>query len=204
MPILPKRPANRVTFVSIMIAFSLVLGACVNKSVNDVAVGDAGQAYMVKFGTVIEAHKVNIKGDPQLGPGAGALVGGGVGYSSHQNAGSTLGGALAGALAGAIIQNIAETNNGMEYTIAFADGSVQVIDQAQNDGDTVLEVGAPVMVQFGATRNRVLSAANLPKEVTAPKSVKVAGAPKTGPKIKVETCQKTALGDGVRKTCTEE
>lgn len=190
--------------IVISFAIALPLGGCVNKSVNDVAVGDAGQAYTVKFGTVIEAHQVNIKGDPQLGPSAGALLGGGAGYASHRDAGTVLAGALAGALVGAIAQNIAETNNGMEYTIAFADGSVQVIDQAQKEGDPVFEAGAPVMVQFGATRNRVLSAANLPKEVTAPKSVKVAGAPKGGPKAKITTCQKTAVGEGVRKTCTEE
>lgn len=188
----------------VILVAALPLGACVNKSVNDVAVGDAGQAYTVKFGTVIEAHKVNIKDDPQKGASVGMLAGGGAGYAMGHNSGSTIGGALAGALAGAIIQNMAETNNGMEYTIAFADGSVQVIDQVQKDGDPVFEAGAPVMVQFGATRNRVLSAANLPKEVTAPRGVKVAGAPKGGPKIKIETCQKTGVGEGVRKTCTQE
>lgn len=202
-----RRSLGRQTFALrafALIALGLPMSACVNKSVNDVAVGDAGQAFTVKFGTVIEAHQVNIKGDPQLGASAGALAGGGVGYVAGHNSGSTLGGALAGALAGAIIQNIAESNNGMEYTIAFADGSVHVIDQAQKDGDPVFAAGSPVMVQFGATRNRVLSAANLPREVTAPKGVKVAGAPVGGPKVKIEVCQKTTVGDGVRKTCTQE
>jgi outer membrane lipoprotein SlyB len=183
---------------------ALPLGACVNKSVNDVALGDAGQAYTVKFGTVIEAHKVNIRTDPKTGVGAGALVGTGAGYAAHQDAGTVLAGALAGAIAGAVVQNIAESNNGVEYTIAFADGSVQVIDQVQDDKDQVFEPGSAVMVQFGATRNRVLSAANLPKEISAPKGVKVAGAPKGGPKIKVETCQKSGIGEAVRKTCTQE
>lgn len=187
-----------------VLALVLPLGACVNKSVNDVALGDAGQAFTVKFGTVIEARRVNIKDDPQKGVGAGALVGGGAGYAANQDSGTVLAGALAGAIAGAVIQNFAETNNGMEYMIAFADGSVQVIDQVQKDDDPVFQPGAAVMVQFGATRNRVLSAANLPKEITAPKGVKVAGAPKGGPKIKVETCQKAEVGEAVRKICTQE
>lgn len=188
---------------TIMLAWPL--GACVNKSVNDVAVGDAGQSYMVKFGTVIEAHKVNIRTDPKTGASAGALAGGGAGYAMGRgDGGATLGGALAGAIAGAIIQNMAETNNGIEYTIAFSDGSVQVIDQVQEESDPVFATGAPVMVQFGATRNRVLSAANLPKEVAQPKGVKVAGAPQGGPKIKVETCQKAGVGSGERKSCTQE
>jgi len=190
--------------LTILLGSTFFLAACVNKSVNDIAIGDTGQAYSVKFGTVIEAHRVNIKDDPQKGVSAGALVGGGAGYATHQGSGSVLAGALAGAIAGAVIQNIAETNNGMEYTIAFADGSVQVIDQVQKDEDPVFEPGAPVMVQFGATRNRVLSAANLPKEIAAPKGVKVAGAPKGGPKIKVETCQKAGVGQTVRKTCVQD
>lgn len=190
--------------LAVILACALALAGCINKSINDVAVGDAGQAYTVKFGTVIEAHRVNIKDDPQKGVGAGALIGGGAGYAAHQDAGTVLAGTVAGAIAGAVIQNIAETDNGTEYTIAFADGSVQVIDQVEKAGDPVFEPGAPVMVQFGATRNRVLSAANLPKEVRAPKGVQVAGAPKGGPKIKIENCQKAGVGEGVRKTCIEE
>ena len=184
---------------------TLQLAGCVNKSVNDVAIGDAAQAYTVKFGTVVEAHKVNIRTDPKTGASVGAVAGGGAGYAMGKgDSGAALGGALIGAIAGAVIQNMAETSNGVEYTIAFADGSVQVIDQLQADTDPVFQVGAPVMVQFGATRNRVLSAANLPKEVAAPKGIKVAGAPKGGPKIKIETCQKAGVGTGERKTCTQE
>lgn len=183
---------------------ALLLGACVNRSVNDVALGDAGQAFKVKFGTVLAAKQVNIRSDPSLGASGGLLLGGaaGAGYGNTRTA--ALEGAIAGALAGAVAQQMIETGNGYEYTIAFTDGSTEVIDQRQAAEDPVFTAGAAVMVQYGATRNRVLPADNLPTNVAMPKSVKVAGAPKPTRHLGVTTCQKMPSGSGERKTCTEE
>ena len=36
------------------------LSGCANRSVNEVSVGDSGQAYKVKFGTVIAQKPVNV------------------------------------------------------------------------------------------------------------------------------------------------
>ena len=189
----------------VMALVGLVLGACVNKGVNDVALGDAGQAYKVKFGTVLEAHKVNIRSKPDEAVAGGALIGAGAGAGLGHSYASTLEGMFAGAIAGAVAQSVVETGNGIEYTIAFSDGTTQVIDQVQAPEDPVFEAGAPVMVQFGATRNRVLSAANLPTMVAHPKEVRVAGSPKPPHDLKSSTCQKTAIGtDELRKTCTDQ
>ena len=184
--------------------FALPLGACVNRSVNDVAIGDAGQAYKVKFGTVLAVKQVNIRSDPSLGASGGLLLGGaaGAGYGNTRTA--ALEGALAGALAGAVAQQMIETSNGYEYTIAFTDGSTEVIDQRQATEDPVFQPGAAVMVQYGATRNRVLPADQLPANVAMPKSVQVAGASKPTRHLGVTSCQKMPSGAGERKTCTEE
>ncbi len=183
---------------------ALSLGACVNRSVNDVALGDAGQAFKVKFGTVLAVKQVNIRSDPTIGTSGGLLLGGaaGAGYGHSETA--ALEGAIAGALAGAVAQQVYETGNGYEYTIAFTDGSTEVIDQRQATEDVVFKPGAAVMVQYGATRNRVLPADNLPTNVAMPKSVKVAGAPKPTRHLGITTCQKMPSGNGERKTCTEE
>lgn len=175
-----------------------------NKSVNDVAITDAGQSYKVKFGTVLEQHPVNIKSSPDIGVGAGALFGAGAGAEIGHSSTSAIEGMLAGAVAGAVVQNAIESGNGVEYTIAFNDGTTQVIDQVQVATDPVFQPGAPVMVQFGATRNRVLSAANLPDTVAHPKEVRVAGAPKPPLNLKVTNCQKTPVEGQLRKTCTEQ
>ena len=146
----------------------LPLGACVNRSVNDVALGDTGQAFKVKFGTVLAAKQVNIRSDPTIGPSGVPLLGGaaGAGYGNTRMA--ALEGALAGALAGAVAQQMIETGNGYEYTIAFTDGSTEIIDQRQAAEDPVFQPGAAVMMQYGATRNRVLPTDNFPTNVAMP------------------------------------
>ena len=174
-----------------------------NKSVNDVAITDAGQSYKVKFGTVLEQHPVNIKSSPDIGVGAGALFGAGAGAEIGHSSTSAIEGMLAGAVAGAVVQNAMETGNGIEYTIAFADGSTQILDQLQGPGDPVFKPGSAVMVEFGATKHKILSAEALPETVAHPKEVRVAGAPKPT-SIKVQSCTKTKSTDQERKVCTDQ
>ena len=131
-----------------------------------------------------------------LGAGAGAVAG--------NSGNAVLAGAVIGGILGAIAHNAAETNNGIEYTIAFADGTTQVIDQLQLKTDQVFQAGAPVMVQFGANINRVLSAANLPENVSHPKEVHVEGAPPPPANIGVQTCQTGFSWNSVRSACTPQ
>lgn len=190
---------------ALFLLLPLLLGACVNKSVNDVALGDAGQAYKVKFGTILDVHSVNIRSKPDNAIGGGALLGGGAGYALGRNETSTVEGILAGAVAGAVVHQMAETENGVEYTIAFSDGTTQIIDEALTKDGGVFKPGDAVMVQFGASQNRVLPAENLPKTVALPKVVTVAGAPKPPTKLGVKSCVITSASDGVsRKNCTDD
>ncbi len=191
----------KISFFLSLIAISLA--ACVTKGVNDISADDAGQASKVKFGTVIAQHAVNIHADPNLGIGTGALLGGGAGAAFGQSNQATLEGILAGAIAGAVVQNAVESGNGIEYTIAFADGSTQILDQLQGPGDPIFQPGASVMVEFGPTKHKILSAANLPDTVAHPKVVQVAGAPKPTT-IKVQSCTKTKSTDQERKVCTDQ
>lgn len=186
-----------------LLAVTISLAACVTRGVNDISADDAGQSSKVKFGTVIAQHPVNIRFDPSVGVGAGALAGGGAGAAFGRSNDATLAGILAGAIAGAVVQNALETGNGVEYTIAFADGSTQILDQLQGPGDPVFQPGAAVMVEFGATKHKILSAENLPDTVAHPKVVQVAGAPKPST-IKVQSCTKTKSADQERKVCTDQ
>jgi len=187
-----------------IVAISLLVSACSTfRGVNDIAADDAGQASKVKFGTVIAEHAVNIHASADIGVGAGALLGAGAGAEiGHSNA-STLEGMLAGAVAGAVVQNAMETGNGIEYTIAFSDGSTQILDQLQGPGDPIFKPGLAVMVEFGATKHKILSAEALPETVAHPKEVRVAGAPKPT-SLKVQSCTKTKSTDQERKVCTDQ
>jgi outer membrane lipoprotein SlyB len=193
----------RLQSIIALLAVAISLEACVTRGVNDISVDDVGQSSKVKFGTVIAQHPVNIRFDPSIGVGAGVLAGGGAGAAFGRSNEATLGGILAGAIAGAVVQNALETGNGIEYTIAFADGSSQILDQLQGPGDPIFKPGAAVMVEFGATKHKILSAENLPDTVAHPKVVQVAGVPKPST-IKVQSCTKTKSADQERKVCTDQ
>lgn len=194
---------NKVWIPASLIA-ALLLSGCANRSVNDVSVEDAGQSYKVKFGTVLEQHPVNIRSKGDAATGGGALLGAGAGAVAGNSGNAVLAGAVIGGILGAIAHNAAETNNGIEYTIAFADGTTQIIAQLQLKTDQVFQAGAPVMVQFGANINRVLSAANLPENVSRPKEVRVEGAPPPPANIGVQTCQTGFSWNSVRSACTSQ
>ena len=183
-------------------AVAIPLAGCANKSVSDVSVADSGQAYPVKFGTVLAQSPVNIRSSAEAATTGGALAGGVGGAALGRSGGAVLAGMLVGGIAGAIAQNAAETKNGIAYTIAFADGSTQVINQLQAETDPVFQPGEPVMVQFGATRNIVSSAAHLPNTIAQPKQVRVQGAPAQTGKVGVRSCQATAMGNSVKDSCT--
>ncbi len=178
------------------------LAGCANKSVNDVRVGDSGQAYQVKFGTVLAQKPVNVRSDPTAATGGGALAGGLAGAAIGRSDGAALAGLLIGGIAGAVAHHAAETNNAIQYTIAFADGSTQVINQIQNSEDPVFQPGHPVMVQFGATRNLVLDASHLPNRVRQPKQVQVEGAPARSGPIGVRSCQAAVTGGTLKESCS--
>ncbi len=192
----------RLLLLACMIA--IPLAGCANKSVSDVSVVDSGQAYPVKFGTVLAQSPVNIRSSGEAAASGGALLGGVGGAALGRSSGAVLAGAIVGGLAGAIAHNAAETKNGIAYTIAFADGSTQVINQLQAETDPVFQPGEPVMVQFGATRNIVSSAAHLPNTVAQPKQVRVQGAPAQSGKVGVRSCQATAMGNSVKDSCTTQ
>ena len=188
--------------ILLIIAFGLM--GCANESVNDVSLGDAGQAYTVKFGTVLDSHPVNVRSKAGAATGVGALAGGTAGAILGNSGGALLAGAVVGGLAGATAHQVAESNNGFEYTIAFADGSTKVIDQIQSKSDPVFKSGDAVMVQFGATKNRVLPAKNLPQTVPHPKEVRVEGAPPPPNQLGSESCQASTSIGSAKVGCTKE
>ena len=187
---------------SVVLLCVLTLG-CANRSLNDVKEADASQAYKVKFGTIIDQRRVNIRFSVQPAVTAGAFAGSVAGAAAGGNSAAWLVSAAAGGLAGMGLHHYFETDNGIEYTISFSDGTTQVIDQLQGDDDPVLPNGSAVMVQFGARINRVLPAGHLPDRVAAPKQVKVKGRPDPSGRLDVKTCQKGPADDTSKESCTQ-
>jgi len=193
-------------FKSVIIAClaALTLAGCANRSVRDVSVGDSGQSYKVKFGTVLAQQSVNVRSSGEAAATGGALVGGLAGAGLGRSYGAGLAGVLVGGIAGAAAHHAAESNNAIQYTVAFADGTTQVINQIQTAEDPVFQPGHPVMVQFGATRNLVLDASKLPSNVRQPRMVRVQGAPVQNRSIGVRSCQAAVRGEAVAGSCTDQ
>ena len=153
---------------------------------------------------MIAQGTVNVRSSGEAAAGGGALAGGLAGALIGRSDGAALAGLVIGGIAAAAAHHAAETGNAIQYTIAFADGSTQVINQLQSPEDPVFRPGHSVMVQFGADRNLVLDASHLPSNVRRPKQVVVEGGrPQNGP-IGVTSCQSANIGGTRKASCTEQ
>ncbi len=158
---------------SCLILAALLLSGCANKSTTDILQADSGQAFSVRYGTIMSHRPVSVRSDSTAAVGSGAFFGGvGAAVISKTN-GATLAGFLLGAVAGEALHELAETDNGIEYVIAFGDGTTMIIAQIQRSREPVLAEGTRVIVQFGAKVNRVISAEHLPTELAAPTELKI-------------------------------
>lgn len=189
--------------IFIVVLLCSVFTGCANRSLKDVKEADASQAYKVKFGTIIDQRRVNIRSSTQPAVAGGALAGSVAGAVAGGNSAGWLISTAAGGLSGMGLHHYFETDNGTEYTISFADGSTLLIDQLQGKDDPVLPNGSAVMVQFGARINRVLPASHLPDQVAPPKEVRVKGRPAPSDRLDVKACQKGPADDSTKDNCTQ-
>jgi outer membrane lipoprotein SlyB len=180
---------------------ALLLSACANRRTTDIDVEDSSQAHKVKFGTVLGARVVTVRSEDAPSMAGGALLGGAAGALVGQTNGATLAGLALGGLAGFGLHRLIEHENAIEYTVALADGQTVLIAQLQGSAERVFKSGDAVMVQYGSTVNRVLSAEHLPDKVAKPKGVAVTGA--TGDKLETKVCDKAQIGRAQREVCTQ-
>ncbi len=162
----------RFLFVSAVFAACLLSG-CANKSTTDILLEDAGQAFKTRYGTILSHRPVSVRSDSSLAVGSGAFLGGVGGAVVGKTNGTTLAGFLLGMVAGEALHELAETDNAIEYVVAFGDGTTMIIDQVQRDREAVLQQGTRVIVQFGAKINRVISAEALPTTIAPPAELQI-------------------------------
>ena len=149
------------------------LQGCANKSTTDILLEDAGQAFKTRYGTILSHRPVSVRSDSSLAVGSGAFLGGVGGAVVGKTNGTTLAGFLLGMVAGEALHELAETDNAIEYVVAFGDGTTMIIDQVQRGREPVLEQGTRVIVQFGAKTNRVISAEALPTTIAPPAELQI-------------------------------
>ena len=163
---------------AIMMATAFItLEGCAFPGQNQYEANDVGRPISVQFGTVVSSRSINIKGQQS---GAGALIGGAAGGLGGSQIGAGVGSgaaafglALVGLAAGAIAEQSLIDRPGVEYTVVLQSGQTYIFAQNLNKGDTVIEPGHRVMVQYGYGYMRVLPADTIPTELERPKGVTV-------------------------------
>ena len=169
------------SFLPLALFASLLLSGCANKSTTDIPLEDAGQAFKTRYGTILSQRPVSVRSDSTQAVGGGAFLGGAAGAVIGQTNGAMLGGLVLGGVAGELAHDLIETENAIEYVIAFGDGTTMIIAQIQRGSETVLQKGTRVLVQFGAKSNRVISAEDLEKEIYPPEELKLKTKKSIGP-----------------------
>jgi outer membrane lipoprotein SlyB len=160
-------------FSHLALLASLFLAGCANRSTTDIPLEDAGQAFQTRYGTVLSQRPVSVRSDSTQAVGGGAFLGGAAGAVIGQTNGAMLGGLVLGGVAGELAHDLIETENAIEYVIAFEDGTTMIIAQIQRWHEPVLKKGTRVLVQFGAKSNRVISAEELEREINPPEELKL-------------------------------
>ena len=191
----------RIIFIAFMLA--ICLSACANQRIDELPSADAGQAFKTRFGTVINHHPVTVRSSPQTAISMGILAAGITSTLIAADNVTFVGGALAGGATAAAIHYFGEIDDAVEYQIMLDDGSVVLLDQLQGADERILAAGEPVLVEFGAMRNRVLPLPDMPEKLPLPRQIRMKGKKEAVKKLDMQICSKTNVGDGSRESCVK-
>ena len=179
------------------------LAACANKRIDELPSSDAGQVFKTRFGTIISQHPVTIRSSPQTAISTGVFAAGVTSTLIAADHVTFVGGALAGGAAAAAIHYFGEIDNAIEYQVMLDDGSVVLLEQLQASDERIFLAGEPVLVEFGAMKNRVLPLPDAPSVMPPPRQISMDGKKKGVKKLDMQICSKTNVGDGTREACVK-
>ncbi|CAK0771611.1 outer membrane lipoprotein SlyB [uncultured Gammaproteobacteria bacterium] len=171
------RTSTGTTAAVLLLVAGLGLSGCVSSSQNRYTSRDVGHSATVDFGTVISTRQVEIEAQrtgigSMAGGAAGGLAGSAIGAGGG-NLAAIVGGIVIGAIVGAVAEQAIADHTGIEYIITLANGQTMTIVQETARDERVFNPGERVMVQDGGSYQRVLSAQQLPTEITRPRDIRV-------------------------------
>jgi outer membrane lipoprotein SlyB len=148
-------------FAAAFAVFALTLAGCASGlGANTYDRAEIGVVNRVDEGTIVDARPITIEGSRQgkgVGAVAGAVIGGMVGHQfgggrDERSIGAAVG-AVGGAVAGNAIGARSTQHQGMAYTIRLHSGELITVTQG---ADVVIPNGAPVLIERGGERARVI------------------------------------------------
>ena len=141
---------------------ALLLAGCTHSSSTTYDSGDVGRTIETSEGSVLSSRIVEIMGGTDfVGPLAGGAAGAatsGITYSGSSSGAVAVLGGLVGAGAGYLVQQIANSREGIEYVLKMDDGRVvTLVQNRENDEEQPLADGTPVLVQVSGQYTRVMA-----------------------------------------------
>jgi len=149
--------ANRITLVAIAVAAALATGCAGPAATSGIyRANQTGSEQVVRMAVVESVREVIIsRGEPGVGTGAGAIVGGVAGSNVGGGRGAVVGtvlGAVAGGIVGQQIERQANTVRGLEITVRLENGQLRAITQ---EADETFRPGDRVRLVSGRGGTRV-------------------------------------------------
>jgi outer membrane lipoprotein SlyB len=149
--------------VAYALAASLLVAGCSHSSTSTYEAVDVGRTIETSQGSIVSSRPVQIKGETSnVGPLAGAAVGGaGTGLAMGGRSGTgwaAILGAVVGAGVGYVAQQQMNNREGIEYIVQMDDGRTVTIVQNREDTEKPLANGTPVLVQYSGKYTRILPA----------------------------------------------
>ena len=156
-----KNLLNMIGLIKKLFLISLIFLASCNNMIEGVDKSDTQKINTVKYGTLVAAEPVKIKGeDDGLGAITGGLIGGVIGcgegiFDDECRDAVAIVGAIGGAIIGSVVSSRIGDHNGFQYVVDIEDSDEDV--SIVQSGDEQIPLGSKVTVSIGTNTRIIVS-----------------------------------------------
>ena len=156
-----KNLLNMTDLIKKVFLISFVFLTACNNMIEGVNKSDTQKINTVKYGTLVAAEPVKIKGeDDGLGAITGGLIGGVIGcgegiFDDECRDAVAVVGAIGGAIIGSVVSSRIGDHNGFQYVVDIEDSDEDI--SIVQSGDESIPIGSKVTVSIGTNTRIILS-----------------------------------------------
>jgi outer membrane lipoprotein SlyB len=156
-----KNLLNMIGPIKKIFLISFIFLTSCNSMIDGVDKSDTQKINTVKYGTLVAAEPVKIKGeDDGLGAITGGLIGGVIGcgegiFDDECRDAVAIVGAIGGAIIGSVVSSRIGDNNGFQYVVDIEDSDEDV--SIVQSGDEQIPLGSKVTVSIGTNTRIIVS-----------------------------------------------
>ena len=156
-----KNLLNMTDLIKKIFLISFVFLTACNNMIEGVNKSDTQKINTVKYGTLVAAEPVKIKGeDDGLGAITGGLIGGVIGcgegiFDDECRDAVAIVGAIGGAIIGSVVSSRIGDHNGFQYVVDIEDSDEDI--SIVQSGDESIPIGSKVTVSIGTNTRIILS-----------------------------------------------